>query len=211
MHEQPVRPFHDDEILGERVGQHVSVGHNVHDIDAAVLLPQRHVGGADIEEKNVLVLGPVGELEQRVGRGVDDDVMMTGLEEFLQGGDRLLRRGDGADIEAVGVAGEPAAGIVLLDGHLGSGDAGVVGLLVETRGGPWVLAHLADIADGKRGERRRLRQLNHDAAVALWRGPGAVRGRGGSLLSARGERGQHHAGQKRKRSGESKKRCGLPE
>ena len=47
------------------------------------------------------------------------------------------------------MAGEPAAGIVLIDGHLGSGDAGVFGLDIETRGGPRVLAHLADIADGQ--------------------------------------------------------------
>ena len=56
----------------------------MHDVGAAVLLPQRHVGGADIEEKNVLVLGPVRKLEQRVGGGIDDDVVVAAIEEFLQ-------------------------------------------------------------------------------------------------------------------------------
>jgi len=54
------------------------------DIGAAILLPQRHVGGADIEQENLLVLGPVGELEQGVGGSLDEDVVVAGFEQPLQ-------------------------------------------------------------------------------------------------------------------------------
>ena len=154
MHQQPVGPFHGDEVLGQRVGEHVAVRHDVHDVGAAVLLSKRHIGGADVEQENVFALGPVGHLEQRVGRGIDDDVVMVAVEEFLQRLDRLVGRGHGADVEAVVVAGEAAAGIVLLDGHLGPGDPGVLGLDIEPRGGPGMLDHLAEITDLERSQSR---------------------------------------------------------
>ncbi len=110
--------------------------------------------------------------------------MMVAVEELLQGLDRLVGGGDGGDIEAVIVTGEAAAGIVLLDRHLGAGDAGVLGLLVEPRGRPRMLDHLAEIADLERGQGRRLRHLDHHAAVFFlaWRG-GACRVRRGGILS----------------------------
>ena len=45
------------------------------------------------------------------------------------------------------MAGEAAAGIVLLDRHLGAGNACVFRLDVEARGGARTLADLAEIAD----------------------------------------------------------------
>ena len=90
--------------------------------------------------------------------------MVAALDHCGQGLDRLVGRGDGADIERIEVADELAAGIVLVDRHLGTGDAGVGWLDIDARGGPRVLADLVDIADGERGERRRLRELDGDTA-----------------------------------------------
>ena len=52
------------------------------------------------------------------------------------------------------MAGEAAAGIVLLDGHLGPGDPGVLGLDIKSRGGPGMLDHLAEITDLERSQSR---------------------------------------------------------
>ena len=89
--QEPVRPLLGHEILGKRVGEHVAVRNDMHDIGAAILLPKRNVHGADIEQENVLALGPVGELEQGVGRAIDDDEMVTALVKALQGGDCGVR------------------------------------------------------------------------------------------------------------------------
>ena len=182
MHEKPVRPFLDHEILGKRVSQHVAVGDHMHDVGAAILLPQRDVGGADVEKENVLVLGRVGELQQRGGGGVDHEIAMPAVIELLHRLDRIFGRGDGADIETVEIAKETAAGIVLLDRHLGSGNARVLWLDIETRRGERMLDHLADVADRHRAQRRRLLHRHHEAAFAFFAKTGLL------LVGGKGER-----------------------
>ena len=45
------------------------------------------------------------------------------------------------------MAGELAAGVVFVDGHFGAGDAGILGVDIDARGGPRMLGHLAEITD----------------------------------------------------------------
>jgi hypothetical protein len=101
--------------------------------------------------------------------------MVAAVVEFLKRFDGLVRRGDGANIETIELAGELAAGIVLVDCHLGAGDAGIKRLDVHARCGPGMIADLADVADHQSGARvRRLRNLDREASFGTL---GVSRGR----------------------------------
>jgi hypothetical protein len=137
----------------------------MHDVRPAILLPERNVGSARVEKENVLSRGPVRELHECGGRGVDDDEIVLRLVEFLQRLQSLFRRADGLGMERVKIADQLAAGIVLLDGHLRTGDPGITGLDIQPGGRPRLFVILADVADRNRPEIGGLAQLQFDATL----------------------------------------------
>ncbi len=58
--QHPMTPLLPQHVLSERVGAHGPVGGDVKHVGAALLLPQRVVAGADIEDERVLRLRQVG-------------------------------------------------------------------------------------------------------------------------------------------------------
>ena len=71
--QHPVPPLLPQQVLGERVGAHGPVRRDVEHVAATLLLAQRVVAGAHVEDERVLGLGKIGDGEEIGGFEVGDD------------------------------------------------------------------------------------------------------------------------------------------
>ena len=97
------------------------------------------------------------ERKERLGRRVDEDEMMPAVDEPLQHSNGIAADRHALDVEGELLLGEPAGGVVVLERHLGAGDAVILRLDMKARQRDRPLHLLLQIADGHLDHLRRLR------------------------------------------------------
>ena len=103
------------------------------DVGAAILLAQAVVGRSGVEDERALVLGGVGDLEQRVGRQIGDQVAHALVEKRPRRGDRIVVRSELDVLDRKRLIEELAGRVVVGHRHLGSGDEIVGGRDIDDR------------------------------------------------------------------------------
>ena len=98
-----------------------------------------------------------GERKERLGRRVDQDEMMPAVDEPLQHSYGVAADRHALDVEGELLLGEPAGGVVVLERHLGAGDAVILRLDMKARQRDRPLHLLLQIADRHLDHLRRLR------------------------------------------------------
>ena len=72
------------QAVGQRIGEHGAVGRRMQDIGAAFFLAQADLGRPHIEEKHVLILHRVRQLQQGLGGCVHQYKSMAAVRQLLQ-------------------------------------------------------------------------------------------------------------------------------
>jgi hypothetical protein len=105
----------------------------VDDVGAAILLAQAVVGRPSIEDERALILGRVGDLEQRVGRQIDDEVAHALVDKRPRRGCGVVVRAELDVLDRERLVEELAGRVVVGHRHPGAGDELVGGRDIEDR------------------------------------------------------------------------------
>ena len=98
-----------------------------------------------------------GERKERLGRRVDQDEMMPAVHEPLQHSYGIAADRHALNVEGERLLGEAPGGVVVLERHLGAGDAVILRLDMKARQRDRPLHLLFQIADRHLDHLRRLR------------------------------------------------------